>query len=292
MTQVFISYSRKDLAFVERLANDLQAAGLEVWYDLSGLDGGTRWGREIQSAIAVWGIPSLAARLAPTPTPTTTTTHTPIFTLTAKSTHTPTRTFTPTFTPTETTLPTVTIDPTTGVVTGTITWASQPFEGVTVKLCTDWLFTCKGREYIAITDAQGVFIITGVEPGNYQLITKEPDQAGETRVNGGEHNWPITIEVSGGQAVDLGGVTVCKHDLFIIRTIQGSSVTFSWKAYPGATGYYAHGWESSSGYTFGPEQTSSTSFSTNLGTGNYEFSVYADGPDGLCAQGMIKFTIP
>jgi formylglycine-generating enzyme required for sulfatase activity len=51
MTQVFISYSRKDLDFVERLAEDLKAAGLEVWYDLSGLDGGTRWGREIQNAI-------------------------------------------------------------------------------------------------------------------------------------------------------------------------------------------------------------------------------------------------
>ena len=51
MTQVFISYSRKDTEFVERLAADLQTAGLEVWYDLSGLEGGTRWGSEIQAAI-------------------------------------------------------------------------------------------------------------------------------------------------------------------------------------------------------------------------------------------------
>lgn len=51
MTQVFISYSRKDTEFVEQLASDLQSAGLEVWYDLSGLEGGTRWGTEIQSAI-------------------------------------------------------------------------------------------------------------------------------------------------------------------------------------------------------------------------------------------------
>jgi basic membrane protein A len=51
MTQVFISYSRKDLEFVQRLTQDLQSAGLDVWYDLSGLEVGTHWGREIQEAI-------------------------------------------------------------------------------------------------------------------------------------------------------------------------------------------------------------------------------------------------
>jgi Tol biopolymer transport system component len=51
MTQVFISYSRKDLAFVERLAEDLKKAGLDVWYDISGLAGGSRWRSEIQKAI-------------------------------------------------------------------------------------------------------------------------------------------------------------------------------------------------------------------------------------------------
>ena len=51
MAQVFISYSRKDLAFVDRLAKRLKAAGLEVWYDLSGLEVGMRWGKEIQKAI-------------------------------------------------------------------------------------------------------------------------------------------------------------------------------------------------------------------------------------------------
>jgi hypothetical protein len=51
MEQVFISYSRRDLAFVKRLSADLQAAGLKVWYDLSGLEAGTRWGKEIQLAL-------------------------------------------------------------------------------------------------------------------------------------------------------------------------------------------------------------------------------------------------
>ena len=51
MAQVFISYSRKDLDFIEQLASDLKETGLSVWYDLSGLDGGARWSREIEKAI-------------------------------------------------------------------------------------------------------------------------------------------------------------------------------------------------------------------------------------------------
>lgn len=51
MAQVFISYSRKDLAFVQRMVEDLKKANLDVWYDLSGLEGGSRWRTEIQNAI-------------------------------------------------------------------------------------------------------------------------------------------------------------------------------------------------------------------------------------------------
>lgn len=51
MTQVFISYSRKDLPFVKQLATDLKEAGLDVWYDISGLVGGVRWRVEIEKAL-------------------------------------------------------------------------------------------------------------------------------------------------------------------------------------------------------------------------------------------------
>ena len=51
MPQVFISYSRKDLAFVRKLASDLQTAGLEVWWDLSEIKGGDEWERKIAEAI-------------------------------------------------------------------------------------------------------------------------------------------------------------------------------------------------------------------------------------------------
>ena len=51
MTQVFISYSRKDLSFVERLVTDLRNAGLDAWYDVSSLGGGSQWRIEIEKAI-------------------------------------------------------------------------------------------------------------------------------------------------------------------------------------------------------------------------------------------------
>jgi formylglycine-generating enzyme required for sulfatase activity len=51
MAQVFISYSRKDLSFVSQLAMDLKNAGFDVWYDVSGLRGGSQWRSEIEKAL-------------------------------------------------------------------------------------------------------------------------------------------------------------------------------------------------------------------------------------------------
>lgn len=51
MAQVFISYSRRDLQFIEQLVSDLKQTGIDVWYDLTGLEGGARWRLEIQKAI-------------------------------------------------------------------------------------------------------------------------------------------------------------------------------------------------------------------------------------------------
>ncbi len=50
-SQVFISYSRKDVNFARRLAADLEEAGFDVWWDLSDLRGGDDWVKFIPSAI-------------------------------------------------------------------------------------------------------------------------------------------------------------------------------------------------------------------------------------------------
>ena len=51
MTQVFISYSRQDMDFVQRLAADLQAAGLDVWWDLTDIQGSDVWERRIEEGL-------------------------------------------------------------------------------------------------------------------------------------------------------------------------------------------------------------------------------------------------
>lgn len=51
MSQIFISYSRKDISFVRKLAGDLEKAGYSAWWDVSGLRGGDDWVRVIPAAI-------------------------------------------------------------------------------------------------------------------------------------------------------------------------------------------------------------------------------------------------
>jgi len=51
MPQIFISYSRKDIAFARQLAGDLEKAGYDVWWDLTDLRGGDDWPRVIPAAI-------------------------------------------------------------------------------------------------------------------------------------------------------------------------------------------------------------------------------------------------
>ena len=51
MTQIFISYSRKDIAFARKLAGDLEKAGYVVWWDITDLRGGDDWVRVIPEAI-------------------------------------------------------------------------------------------------------------------------------------------------------------------------------------------------------------------------------------------------
>jgi WD40 repeat protein len=51
MTRAFISYSRRNTNFAERLARDLSDAGVEVWIDFRQIHAGEKWKDEIRSGI-------------------------------------------------------------------------------------------------------------------------------------------------------------------------------------------------------------------------------------------------
>jgi WD40 repeat protein len=51
MNRVFVSYSRKNKTFAERLARDLSDAGLDVWVDWRQIQGGELWQQEIYKGI-------------------------------------------------------------------------------------------------------------------------------------------------------------------------------------------------------------------------------------------------
>jgi TIR domain-containing protein len=50
----FISYSREDAEFVDRLEADLRARGFDVWVDRRRLEGGRDWEQEITHAMSAW----------------------------------------------------------------------------------------------------------------------------------------------------------------------------------------------------------------------------------------------
>lgn len=48
---IFISYSRDDRPFVERLSGDLRRFGLETWVDIENIKPGSRWDEELDRAL-------------------------------------------------------------------------------------------------------------------------------------------------------------------------------------------------------------------------------------------------
>lgn len=51
MSHVFLSYSRRDQAFVDRLIAELERAGLDVWIDRDDIPGGAAWEATISRAV-------------------------------------------------------------------------------------------------------------------------------------------------------------------------------------------------------------------------------------------------
>ncbi len=51
MSQIFISYSRKDASFATQLSNTLAQSGIDVWIDLRDIHAGSKWSDSIQQGL-------------------------------------------------------------------------------------------------------------------------------------------------------------------------------------------------------------------------------------------------
>ena len=51
MGHIFISYSRRDIVYAEKLINALRREGFNPWVDMEGLEAGTQWLRRLQKQI-------------------------------------------------------------------------------------------------------------------------------------------------------------------------------------------------------------------------------------------------
>jgi len=226
-----------------------------------------------------------AAVSPPTATPTVTSTGTVVFTIQ------PTFTLTPTiaFTQTATLKPTATL--TTGTVSGKVTWGDQPYEGVTVTLCSNWTGTCKGDQYSSETDAQGEYVIQNIEPGIYEAITFVPEQ--QNLVDPGEYR--PKVQVNAGDMIQLENIQKCKYDLQVTTSVKNGYVTLHAASYPEMNSYSfvvvnSYWSEGSSGY-----HLSTTTYTTwkQFSTGNYIWMVTATKlPSGPCASSIGWITVP
>ncbi|MBI5954682.1 MAG: toll/interleukin-1 receptor domain-containing protein [Chloroflexi bacterium] len=51
MGHIFISYSKKDVGYAEKLINALRREGFNPWFDIEGLEAGTHWQNRLQKQI-------------------------------------------------------------------------------------------------------------------------------------------------------------------------------------------------------------------------------------------------
>ena len=284
----------------------LPAVGLAVIVLL--IVGGAVFGPRVFNTAAGTPTAMSAAIVEASPSPTLTTLTTspsPSLTPTPMASITPSRTPRPTATPElPTTTSTSAASPDTGTVEGRTIWNGQPFAGVTVKLCTKWLYKCETTEYSAVSDAEGNYTITGIPPGDYYFIVKMPDRIGEDRWSQPPlGDW--VIKVIAGRTTTVEDAQVFKQDLQLISPAHGATVssktpTLSWKAYPGATEYGvwilctdAGGARSGEVSEHGITTTQWTVTPPLPGSVTCSWGISASGPNGnLAGSRAYEFTVP
>ena len=198
--------------------------------------------------------------------------------------------------------------PGTGNVQGKVLYNGAPVENIEVKLCetfSRFLSGCGGKIYTAKTDKDGDFVITNVEPKEYQGLT--------VRVFDTDSYVFATTGIAGISATKYDVVAdktlfvipthLFKGDLQVVNPKSGSTVSaqdleLKWQAYPDAAYYkftlYPDNHQITPPYV--NERVDAASFKVNkpLEKGTYRYKVEAfNGSDKKLSETSddIKFTV-
>jgi uncharacterized protein YegP (UPF0339 family) len=198
--------------------------------------------------------------------------------------------------------------PGTGNVQGKVLFNGAPVENIEVKLCetfSRFLSGCGGKIYTARTDKDGDFVVTDVEPKEYQGLT--------VRVFDTDSYVFATTGVAGLSATKYN--VVANETLFVVpthlfkgdlktvnpkagSTVSGQDLELKWDAYPDAA-YYKFSLSADNHQITSPyvnERVEATSFKVNkpLEKGSYRWKVEAfNNSDKKLSETSdeIKFTV-
>lgn len=134
--------------------------------------------------------------------------------------------------------------PGTGNVVGKIVWNELPAADLEVRLCDEIGIAtgCKGDPYETRTDAEGIYLFTDVEPGEYSLAVASFDGDHWLYVTAGLGISAKKYSVEAGETVRIPQQAVYKFDLIQTRPEEDAETgdarpTLEWEPYPDAAYY-------------------------------------------------------
>lgn len=198
--------------------------------------------------------------------------------------------------------------PGTGNVQGKVLYNSKPAENIEVKLCekfNQYFGGCTGKTYTALTDRDGDYVVTNVEPKMYEaLLAKVFDTDSSVFATSGIAGLSSTkYEVVADKTLFVSPTHLFKDDLKLVNPKAGSKVStqnleLKWQPYPDAAYYKFSIYPDEASVTspYINERVDATSFGIDKplqkGTYRWQVSAYNSDDKKLSESSRdIKFTI-
>jgi hypothetical protein len=180
-------------------------------------------------------------------------------------------------------------DPGMANVVGRILWNEMPAPDLEVKLCEEMGFVsgCEGAEFSTQTDADGIYLLANVDPGEYALAVASFDGEHWMYVTAGLGLSSKKYEVAADQTLRIPEQSIYKFDLVQTRPEEDEKLAearpiMEWDPYPDAAYYEVYLTQENGSALFIHEKTETNSIEpkTDLLTCEYTWQVEAFNSNG------------